>query len=118
MKEPQNVLPTFTDKQVRDLVEWKPKGRLERLLHLILLFLFDTGARIGEVLKLRVNDINLDDLLVTLDGKGSRQRVVPISFELRMLCIATLWTSADSRNRCSLRHRRRRRSIAAMCCAT
>jgi integrase/recombinase XerD len=83
LKEPQNVLPTFTDKQIRSLVEWKPKGRLERRLHLILLFLFDTGARIGEVLKLRVSDINLDDLLVTLDGKGSKQRVVPISFELR-----------------------------------
>jgi len=83
LKEPQNVLPTFTDKQIRSLVEWKPKGKLERRLHLILLFLFDTGARIGEVLKLRVTDINLDDLLVTLDGKGSKQRVVPISFELR-----------------------------------
>jgi integrase/recombinase XerD len=83
MKEPQNILPTFTDKQVRSLVDWKPKGRLERRLHLILLFLFDTGARIGEVLKLRVSDVNLDDLLVTLDGKGSKQRIVPISFELR-----------------------------------
>ena len=31
-------------------------------------FLFDTGTRIGEVLKLRVSDINLDDLLATLDG--------------------------------------------------
>src|SRR5215472_11916458 len=51
LKEPQNVLPTFTDKQIRLLVEWKPKGRLERRLHVILLFLFDTGARIGEVLK-------------------------------------------------------------------
>lgn len=83
LKEPQTVLPTFTEKQVRVLVEFKPKGKLERRLHLILLFLFDTGARIGEVLKLRVSDINLDDLLVTLDGKGSKQRVVPISFELR-----------------------------------
>ena len=83
MKEPQNILPTFTDKQIRSLVDWKPKGRIERRLHLILLCLFDTGARIGEILKLRVSDINLDDLLVTLDGKGSKQRVVPFSFELR-----------------------------------
>src|SRR5271167_1721840 len=43
LKEPQNILPTFTEKQIRSLVEWKPKGRLERRLHLILLFLFDTG---------------------------------------------------------------------------
>jgi integrase/recombinase XerD len=65
------------------LVEWKPKSRTDRRLHLILLFLFDTGARIGEVLGLRVADVNMDDLLVRLDGKGRKQRVVPFSFELR-----------------------------------
>lgn len=69
MKEPQCVLPTFSDKQIRQLVEWRPKGRIERRLHLILLFLLDTGARIGEVLSLRVSDINLDDLLVQLDDR-------------------------------------------------
>lgn len=83
LKEPQCVLPTFTDKQVRLLVGWKPKGQTQRRLHLIVLFLLDTGARIGEILKLRVSDINLDDLLVTLDGKGRKQRVVPMSYELR-----------------------------------
>lgn len=83
LKEPQCVLPTFTDKQIRTLVDWKPKGKVERRLHLIVLFLFDTGARISEVLNLRVVDINLDDLLLTLDGKGRKQRIVPFSFELR-----------------------------------
>lgn len=83
LKEPQTVLPTFTDKQIRLLVDWKPKGRSDRRLHLILMFLFDTGARVGEVLSLRVSDINFDDLLVRLDGKGRKQRVVPFSFELR-----------------------------------
>jgi integrase/recombinase XerD len=50
---------------------------------LIVLFLLDTGARIGEVLSLRVTDINMDDLLVRLDGKGRKQRIVPFSCELR-----------------------------------
>lgn len=83
LKEPQYVLPTFTDKQIRSLVDWKPKGKIQRRLHLIVLFLLDTGARISEVLKLHVSDINLDDLLVRLDGKGRKQRMVPFSFELR-----------------------------------
>jgi integrase/recombinase XerD len=34
-------------------------------------------------LGLRVREIDLDNLLVTLDGKGRKQRVVPFSFELR-----------------------------------
>ena len=83
LKEPQNVLPTYSDKQIRLFVEWKPKRRVDRRLHLIVLFLLDTGARIGEVLGLRVSDINMDDLLVRLDGKGRKQRVVPFSLELR-----------------------------------
>lgn len=83
LKEPQCVLPTFSEKQIRLLVSWKPKRRADRRLHVIVLFLLDTGARIGEVLGLRVSDINMDDLLVRLDGKGRKQRVVPFSFELR-----------------------------------
>jgi len=47
------------------------------------LFLFDTGCRISEALTLRVSEIDFDNLLVTLDGKGRKQRVVPFSFELR-----------------------------------
>ena len=32
---------------------------------------------------MRVAEINMENLLVTLDGKGRKQRVVPFSFELR-----------------------------------
>jgi integrase/recombinase XerD len=83
LKEPQLILPTFTAQQVRLLVNWKPQGFHERRLHLLVLFLLDTGCRISEVLGLRVRDIDLDNLLVTLDGKGRKQRIVPISLELR-----------------------------------
>jgi integrase/recombinase XerD len=83
LKEPQLVLPTFTPQQVRLLVTWKPKGKFQRRLHLLILFLLDTGCRISEALNLRVREIDFENLLVTLDGKGRKQRVVPFSFELR-----------------------------------
>ncbi len=83
LREPHLVLPTFTDLQVKRLIEWKPKGNYQRRLHLLILFLLDTGGRISEALSLRVSDINMEDLLVTLDGKGRKQRVVPFSFQLR-----------------------------------
>jgi integrase/recombinase XerD len=83
LKEPDIVLPTFSAAQVRLLVKWKPKGFFQRRLHLIVLFLLDTGCRITEALKLRVREIDLENMLVTLDGKGRKQRVVPFSFELR-----------------------------------
>jgi integrase/recombinase XerD len=83
LKEPRLVLPTFADAQVKHLVAWKPKGKYQRRLHLLTLFLLDTGCRISEALNLRVREIDFENLLVTLDGKGRKQRVVPISFELR-----------------------------------
>lgn len=83
LKEPKVVMPTFTETNVKQLVAWKPRGKFRRRLHLLVLFLLDTGCRIGEALTLHIRDIDFDNLLVTLDGKGRKQRVVPFSFELR-----------------------------------
>jgi len=83
LKEPDLIPPTFTAAQVSSIVKWKPRGRYQARLQLLALILLDSGARITEVLSLRVSDIDLDNLLVTLDGKGRKQRVVPFSFELR-----------------------------------
>ena len=83
VKEPELVLPTFTAAQIKSLVRWKPKGKYQRRLHLLTLILLDTGCRISEALTLRVREIDMDNMLVTLDGKGRKQRIVPFSFELR-----------------------------------
>ena len=83
LREPRFVLPVFTEQQVKRLVTWKPTGRYEQRLHLAVLFLLDTGARISEALGVRVRDIDFDNLLVSLDGKGRKERLVPFSHELR-----------------------------------
>jgi integrase/recombinase XerD len=83
MKEPQFVLPTFTAPQIKSLIGWKTKSFCDRRLHLLALILLDTGCRISEALTLRVQDCDLDNLLLTLTGKGDKQRKVPFSFELR-----------------------------------
>jgi integrase/recombinase XerD len=83
IKEPELVLPTFTASQIKSIVRWKPKQKAQRRLHLLVLILLDTGCRISEALTLRIGEIDLDNMLVTLDGKGRKQRIVPFSFELR-----------------------------------
>jgi integrase/recombinase XerD len=83
VKEPQLVLPTFTASQVKQLLAWKPRARCQRRLHLLTLLLLDTGCRISEALTLRVREIDMENMLLTLDGKGRKQRIVPFSFELR-----------------------------------
>jgi integrase/recombinase XerD len=54
-------------------------------LHTLLLTLLDTGTREDEVLSLRVENCNLDDLLLTVTGKGRRERIIPFSMELRRI---------------------------------
>lgn len=83
LKEPSKVPEVFTEASVRRLVTWKPHTCSQRRLHVLVLVLLDTGCRISEALGLRVEHCDLDNLLVTLDGKGSKQRIVPMSMELR-----------------------------------
>jgi integrase/recombinase XerD len=83
LKEAQTVMPTFTQVQIGALLRYRPKTSTDRRLHLLVLLLLDTGCRISEALRLRVSDIDLDNLLLTLDGKGRKQRLVPFSLELR-----------------------------------
>ncbi len=83
LREPKQVMPTFNESQIKKLVAWKPKSKGNRRLHLVILTMLDTGCRITEALTLRVADVDIDNLLLKLDGKGRKQRLVPISGELR-----------------------------------
>lgn len=83
LKEPELILPTFSLVQIKTLLMWKPKTLAAWRLLLLIKILLDTGCRISEALRLRVYDFDFDNLLVTLDGKGRKQRIVPFSLELR-----------------------------------
>jgi integrase/recombinase XerD len=83
LKEPKLVLPTYADGDLQRLIEWKPHGWYQRRLHLLVLSLIDSGTRINELLTLRWRQVDFDNLLVTIDGKGSKQRIIPFSIELR-----------------------------------
>ena len=83
MKQEQRVLPTFTIDQIGRLACFKPKSYYQKRLHTLTMMLSDTGCRIDEALSLRWLDCDLDNLLLTLRGKGRKERKVPMSFELR-----------------------------------
>lgn len=44
----------------------------------LLEFLYGTGARVSEALALDVDDVDREDRTVVLDGKGGKQRLVPV----------------------------------------
>jgi integrase len=46
--------------------------------HLLFLLLYNTGARVSEVLTLRVSDVTVEDRHIELLGKGRKRRRVPL----------------------------------------
>jgi integrase len=78
MKAPkQHYKETFTEAEVEALTGLPGEDGLRMLLML------DTGLRIGELCNLRVRDVQLErGQLVVLDGKGGKDRVVPLTSRL------------------------------------
>jgi len=49
----------------------------------ILEFLYGTGVRVSELIGVRIRDVDFDECLVTVTGKGSKQRLVPLGRSLQ-----------------------------------
>ncbi len=83
LKVEQNVYKVFTSAHIKVIINHKPKNIYERRMQTALLLLFDTGLRIDECLGLKLSDVLLDQLYVIVMGKGSKERIVPFSINLR-----------------------------------
>ena len=79
------MLPTLTAGQIAAIVRWKPHKPTECRLHTLICTLLDCGLRIGEAVTLTVDRIDFDNLLLTVHGKGNKERRVPFSYELRRI---------------------------------
>jgi integrase/recombinase XerD len=83
LKTEQRVMKTFSDQQLKTLVSFKPNTFSEYRLHALLCLVTDTGIRITEALELSRDKVDFDNLLLTVKGKGNKERTVPMSLELR-----------------------------------
>jgi integrase/recombinase XerD len=85
LKEEEKVLATFSQDQLNRLISWKPVSRSGKRLHLLTLAAIDTGLRISELLGLCGPDVDLENLVLRVKGKGNKHRLVPMSMPLRKL---------------------------------
>lgn len=99
LKATKKVLEILTDEQVKKIVTYKPKKAIERRVHVMILLILDTGLRINEVLNLRKEDVDLDNMLIKVQkGKGDKQRIVPFSMALRRILFKHINTHSNSRS--------------------
>jgi site-specific recombinase XerD len=83
LKCPLRVPTLLSPADVRVLIAFKPRTPGERRAWTLTLLLLDTGLRISEALGCERNRIDLDNLLLVVVGKGSKERPVPFSRDLR-----------------------------------
>jgi integrase/recombinase XerD len=88
LRQLSNPLPPvkgFSDAEIRALTGFRPRTATQKQTWTLTLTLLDCGARIDELLTLKAVDVDFDNLLLTLHGKGSKIRRVPFSLEGRKL---------------------------------
>jgi integrase/recombinase XerD len=78
-KRPQSLPKALTVDEAIRLVESPDRATVAgRRDSALLEFLYASGARVSETVNLDLTDVDLDDRLAMVTGKGSKQRYVPI----------------------------------------
>lgn len=86
LKEPETVIATLKPDHIQRLMQTRPECHNQRRAQMVALTILDTGLRLKEALAVRRDDVDFDNLLLTVrNGKGGKQRVVPMSCELRKI---------------------------------
>jgi len=78
-KVPRKVVSTLSDEEIKVILSTfsttSPSDARNRTIFMILL---DSGLRIGELVNLKIEDIQMNEGLMKVMGKGKKERIVPI----------------------------------------
>lgn len=84
LKEDKQTLTTFNDNEIKSMLNvWKMGTYLGARNKAIIAVLADTGIRVSELLTIKNCDLN--EQYIKVLGKGSKWRVVPVSYELNYI---------------------------------
>jgi integrase/recombinase XerD len=80
----KKIIQTFSAEQIKSLIK-VPNQRtlLGYRDYAIMLTLLDTGMRVSELINLKIEDINWNENLLLVMGKGRKERFVPFSSRLK-----------------------------------
>lgn len=77
---PRHLPDVLTIEEIDAMIAAIPQGKDESLRNeAIIETLYGSGLRVSELIDVRISRINLDDRLMIVEGKGSKQRMVPMS---------------------------------------
>jgi site-specific recombinase XerD len=83
-RPPRKIVPTFTDSQIQELLNTidtrTPKGYRD---YAIILALLDTGMRVSELCRLKLDDVWLEEGMLKVLGKGNKERLIPVGKQVQ-----------------------------------
>ena len=81
-KAPKKIISYFLEDEIKIIINYFNSQKNLKYLTIICV-LYDTGARVSELVNIKLNDLNLsENASIKLHGKGNKIRIVPISKEL------------------------------------
>lgn len=83
LKQEKKLLKPLTDSQLRQILSYKPRSSSERRLIVLLTLLIDCGLRVDEAMGLEKSRVKFENMMLTVKGKGNKERSVPFSVECR-----------------------------------
>ncbi|AUS14798.1 MULTISPECIES: tyrosine-type recombinase/integrase [Bacillus amyloliquefaciens group] len=79
VKQKKEVIETFSREQLRDILRQPDQGTFTGFRdYTIMLLLIETGVRVRELTDISVKDIRWEDSQILINGKGYKERLVPI----------------------------------------
>ena len=79
LKEEKKIPKTLTSDDVQRLLNDKPKSKSLSRFQALAILLLDIGLRIAEALAIRASDVDLDNFLIRVQGKGRKERLIRFS---------------------------------------
>jgi len=79
-KEDKKLPEVLTEREMADFLDRLPGGTFIELRNrAVFEFLYATGLRISELVNVRMGDINFNERMVRVLGKGNKERIVPFN---------------------------------------
>lgn len=83
LPEEKRKMRVFSDQSLKAILSFKPESDNEHRIFAMVSILIDCGIRINELLTIEKSRVDFDNLSITVKGKGKKERLVPMSIELR-----------------------------------
>lgn len=86
VRQDRSVIVPLSDEEICRLLDsFGETDRLELRNKCIVALMLDSGLRLGEVIRLRIDDVFPDGRFLIVNGKGNKQRVVPLGLSCSSL---------------------------------